>query len=52
MDESREGRMNEYAREAMSWHGWGSPVGLGLGISLVTAALGFFLWMLHLAGLL
>ncbi|HET8682526.1 MAG TPA: hypothetical protein VFM54_11725 [Micromonosporaceae bacterium] len=44
--------INEYAREAMAWHGWGSPVGLGIGISLVTAALGFFLWMLHLAGLL
>lgn len=41
---------NEYAKEAMQWYGWGSPVGLSLGLSLVMVSLGAMLWMMHLAG--
>jgi hypothetical protein len=33
-------------KNAMSWHGWGSPTGLGLFL----VGLGIFLWFLHLAG--
>jgi len=42
----------QYAKEAMSWHGWGSPVGLGLGFALVISSVGLFLWMLRLADII
>lgn len=35
----------KYARFALSWSGWGSPVGLGIGLM----SIGVFLWMLRLA---
>jgi hypothetical protein len=30
---------HDYATLQQQWHGWGSPVGLGLGVFLVAAAL-------------
>ena len=36
-----------YAEKAMSWSGWGSPVGLGLFILFICGAI----YLLHLAGL-
>ncbi len=41
-----------YAEKAMTWYGWGSPVGLGLGIALILLSTGGFLVLLHIAGLL
>lgn len=38
----------KYAKEAMSWYGWGSPVGLGL----MLVAIGIFLWLLKLASII
>lgn len=38
----------KYSQLVMSWHGWSSPVGLGLGLMSV----GLFLWLLHLAGII
>jgi hypothetical protein len=35
-------------KHALSWYGWGSPVGLGVFL----VELGVFLWMLHLAGII
>jgi hypothetical protein len=35
----------KYAKEAMSWYGWGSPIGLGLFI----VAIGAFIALLHVA---
>jgi hypothetical protein len=32
----------------MRWHGWGSPVGLGLFL----LAIGGFIYLLHLAGII
>jgi len=37
-----------YAKLAMTWHGWGSPVGLGLFLLLA----GMTLYFLHLASLI
>ncbi len=37
----------KFGLKAMSWSGWGSPVGLGLFLLSV----GGFLYLLHLAGL-
>jgi hypothetical protein len=37
-----------YAHKAMTWYGWGSPVGLGLFI----IAIGAFLVLVHYAGVL
>ena len=31
-------REDQYGLKAMAWHGWGSPVGLGLFILLVAAS--------------
>ncbi len=42
----------KYAEKAMAWYGWGSPVGLGLGIALLLLSCGGFLVLLHVAGLL
>lgn len=36
-----------YGLASMKWHGWGSPVGLGLFL----LSLGGFLYLLHTAGL-
>lgn len=38
----------KYAQKAMSWYGWGSPVGLGLFI----VAVGAFTALLHVAGVI
>jgi hypothetical protein len=37
----------KYADKAMTWYGWGSPVGLGLFI----VSIGAFLVLLHFAGI-
>jgi hypothetical protein len=36
----------KYAEKTLTWHGWGSPVGLGLFI----VAIGAFVALLHVAG--
>jgi hypothetical protein len=36
-----------YAEKAMTWYGWGSPIGLGVFI----IAIGVFILLLHLARL-
>ena len=38
----------KYGLATMRWHGWGSPVGLGLFVVEIAAAL----YLLHLAGLI
>lgn len=38
----------KFGLASMQWHGWGSPVGLGLFL----LAIGGFLFLLHLADLL
>jgi hypothetical protein len=38
----------KYALRAMSWHGWGSPVGLGL----LIVAMGASVTLLHVAGVI
>jgi len=38
----------QYGHETMRWYGWGSPVGL----SLFLLAIGGFIYLLHLAGLI
>jgi hypothetical protein len=38
----------KYAEKAMTWYGWGSPVGLGL----LIVSLGVFLVLIHHAGVL
>ena len=38
----------KYAQKAMSWYGWGSPVGL----SLLIVAVGAFVALLHVAGVI
>ena len=55
-DPVREDRIHEDAivdaygpeEKAMSWYGWGSPIGLGL----LIVAVGVFLVLLHHAGVL
>jgi hypothetical protein len=37
-----------YASKAMTWYGWGSPVGVGLFI----ISIGAFLVLIHVAGVL
>jgi hypothetical protein len=37
----------KYADKAMTWYGWGSPVGVGLFI----VSIGAFLVLLHYAGI-
>ena len=37
----------KYAEKAMTWYGWGSPIGLGFFV----VAIGVFILLLHLAGL-
>lgn len=34
------------------WDEWGSPIGLSLSWAISIVALGLFLWLLHLAGLI
>jgi hypothetical protein len=38
----------KYAEKALTWYGWGSPVG----ISIFLVSLGIVLVLIHLAGLL
>src|SRR5262249_43322497 len=38
----------KYAQKAMSWYGWGSPVGVGL----LIVAIGTFVALLHVAGVI
>ena len=38
----------KYAQKAMSWYGWGSPVGLGL----LIVAIGACVALLHVAGVM
>jgi hypothetical protein len=38
----------KYAQQAMSWYGWGSPVGLGL----LIVAIGAFVALLQVAGVI
>ena len=38
----------KYADKAMTWYGWGSPIGMGLFL----IAIGVFLVLLHFAGIL
>ena len=38
----------KYSEKAMSWYGWGSPVG----ISVFLVAIGTFLLLIHEAGIL
>jgi hypothetical protein len=45
--DAREIQAQHYADQALSWHGWGSPVGLGLFL----VSLAFCLFLLHQAGL-
>lgn len=46
----REDRDYKYAKEAMAWYGWGSPIGLSIAFSLIVASLSLFIWVLHLVG--
>jgi hypothetical protein len=41
-----------YAKEAMSWYGWGAPIGLSLGFSTFIVGIGAFLVLLHVAGVI
>lgn len=52
MENSYKPMQTQYAKEVLKWHGWGSPVGLGLGFALVVGSFGLFLWMLHLANII
>lgn len=45
-------RGDMYGMETMKWYGWGSPVGLGIGLGFLLSSVGFFLWMLHLADII
>lgn len=38
----------KYAEKALTWYGWGSPVGVGLFI----VSIGAFLMLIHHAGIL
>jgi len=38
----------KYSEKAMSWYGWGSPIG----ISVFLVAVGAFLLLIHFAGIL
>jgi hypothetical protein len=40
-----------YGHETMKWYGWGSPIGLGLGLGALMVSLGVFLYLLHIAKL-
>lgn len=41
-------RGDMYGMETMKWYGWGSAVGL----AVVIASIGLFIWMLHLADII
>jgi hypothetical protein len=48
---SADAKRNEdwkYAEKALTWYGWGSPVGVGLFI----ISIGAFLMLVHYAGIL
>jgi hypothetical protein len=42
-----EQKMDPYAEKAMSWYGWGSPIGF----SILILSLAGSIFLLHLAGL-
>jgi hypothetical protein len=46
-DRDKEMEAWKYAEKAMTWYGWGSPIGLGIFI----IAIGVFIVLLHAAGL-
>lgn len=48
MDKHDSDQDYRYAKLALTWSGWGSPVGLGIGLMSV----GVFLWLLHLANII
>lgn len=41
-------RNYEYNKLSMSWYGFASPVGIGIGL----VGIGLFIWLLHLAALI
>jgi len=43
--------LQRYAESAMSWHGWGSPIGPSLGIGALLLSACGSIYLLHLAGL-
>jgi hypothetical protein len=47
-DNNHEAEAWKYAEQAMTWYGWGSPVGIGLFI----VAIGAFVALLHVAGVI
>ncbi len=47
MEERVRGDM--YGMETMKWYGWGSPIGLGIGLALLLCSFGLCVWLLHLA---
>ncbi len=49
---ARQIRDDMYGMESMKWYGWGSPLGLGIGLGLLFTSVGFFLWMLHVADII
>jgi hypothetical protein len=48
IDPRSEGEAWKYAEKALTWYGWGSPVG----ISIFLVSLGVVLVLIHQAGLL
>ena len=47
-DTTHEQNVDPYARMAMSWYGWGSPIGFSILILSVAGAV----YLLHLAGVI
>ena len=45
-DQTPDAEAWKYAEKAMTWYGWGSPVGIGL----LIVSLGVFLVLVHHAG--
>lgn len=47
IDRNREEEAMHYADQVLSWHGWGSPVGLGLFLVAIATCI----LLIHQAGL-
>lgn len=45
-------RGDMYGMESMKWYGWGSPLGMGLGLGILLCSVGLFLWLLHVANII
>ena len=45
-------RSDMYGMESMKWYGWGSPLGLGIGVGALLSSVGLFLWLLHVADII